>query len=249
MFPILYQSNDLILYSYPLLMGVGWGVGYQIFFSLHDLSTKLAQILFWGIFLLAWVGSKVFFLINSSTESSTTLAYDISFWTGGGFVFYGGLIFVLVFLGIWRIRFPLTLHTLWSLLVALTFGHAIGRLGCFLAGCCYGAPTTWPWGIFLHGTHRHPTQLLESFSLLILGWFLIKKRTRQNSVSLYFICYGVLRLTIEALRGDAIRGLWGPLTPSQWISLALIFGGVFISKFKLLGTLETIKSSLTENHR
>ncbi len=230
-------------------MGLGWGVAYQLFFSRIDLAGKLAQLLFWGIFVFAWIGSKLFFLLNSTHDRAGSLASDLSFWTGGGFVFYGGLLFGLGFVGLWRMRWPLSLKTLWALLIALTFGHAIGRIGCFLAGCCYGAPTTWAWGIFLHGTHRHPTQLLEAFALLVLGWVLVKAHERKAAVSLYFISYGVIRFVIEILRGDEIRGLWGPLTPSQWISLLLILGGIFINKFGLLGKVETFKSSFAKKDR
>lgn len=249
MFPILYQNNDFILYSYPLLMGLGWGVAYQLFFSRIDLPTKLAQFLFWGIFVFAWIGSKLFFLLNSPHNSAGALVSDLSFWTGGGFVFYGGLIFGLGFVGVWKIRWPLSFKTLWALLIALTFGHAIGRIGCYLAGCCYGAPTTWVWGIFLHGTHRHPTQLIEALALLILGWVLLKSSERKMALSLYMISYGLIRFVIEALRGDEIRGLWGSLTPSQWISLALVCGGVLVNKFRFLSDVETLKSSFTKKDR
>jgi hypothetical protein len=64
MLPILFQSPEFILYSYPLLMGIGWGVAYQIYFSFPHSSTAKAQGLFWGVFLFAWVGAKILFLLT-----------------------------------------------------------------------------------------------------------------------------------------------------------------------------------------
>jgi len=229
MFPILYQSHDLVLYSYPLLMGVGWGVGYQIFFHHSDLSYGKSQLLFWGLFLSSWLGSKLMFILTTQGQSPD-LIHEVSFWTGGGFVFYGGLIMASVFLLIWKLAWlELGQKIIWNLLLALTLGHAIGRVGCFLAGCCYGEVTDWPWGIELHGVHRHPTQLIEVLGLFGLAAFLKQSGPAPFSLRLYAVYYGLLRLVVESLRGDEIRGHWGPLTPSQWISILLIFIGFGLS--------------------
>jgi phosphatidylglycerol:prolipoprotein diacylglycerol transferase len=231
MFPILYQNHDLIIYSYPLLMGLGWGVGYQIFFHKALIDRKWGQILFWSIFFFAWIGSKLFFLLNSHPDHKN-LIQEWSFWTGGGFVFYGGIISVLALLTFWKtLKLPLNLQTIWALLLALIFGHGIGRLGCLLAGCCYGSPTDWWWAIDLHGDHRHPTQLIEALGLLGFGSFLWKKQPTVILIAFYFVFYGVMRFMTEMLRGDEIRGVWGPLTPSQWISLLFISIGILTTKF------------------
>jgi phosphatidylglycerol:prolipoprotein diacylglycerol transferase len=240
MLPILYQSNDFILYSYPLFMGLGWGVGYQIFFELLPSTFERwkAQLLFWGLFLFSWLGAKILFLYTVPEQISASLITESSFWLGGGFVFYGGLLGGIFFLAILKgMKFPITTDLLWMLVPPLTIGHAIGRFGCFLAGCCYGKETELFWGIYLHGAKRHPTQLLECVLLLSLGIFLLRSRLpKRTLVSIYFVFYGLIRLWIEFLRGDAIRGQWGSLTPSQWISLVLVLAGitVFIYKNKAL---------------
>lgn len=232
MLPILFQSNGIVFYSYPLLMGLGWGIAYQILFELlpANFTRMRAQILFWGLFAFSWLGAKIFFLYTIPEELSSSLMQESNFWLGGGFVFYGGFLGGLFYLAILKgLRFPLTREILWSLVPALTLGHAVGRFGCFLAGCCYGKETNLFWGIHLHGAIRHPTQLLEFFLLLILGVYLLKsKQTKKFLISLYLVSYGLFRIFIESLRGDLIRGAWGPLTPSQWISLALILAGVAI---------------------
>lgn len=243
MFPILYQSHELILYSYPLLMGIGWGIAYQLFFAKADIPSKFAQILFWGIFISAWIGSKLFFYLT--TESlDQRLLMQASFWTGGGFVFYGGLIFALLFIAFYKmLKLPLTQSTLWVMLPALTAGHAIGRIGCLLAGCCFGKVTDLWWGIELHGAHRHPTQALESLGLMVLTIFLWKVKPTIKNFAIYFIGYGALRFGIELLRGDEIRGLWGMFTPSQWISLMLILVGVVLIMLRKSSYLQTFKEN------
>lgn len=231
MLPILYQSHDLVLYSYPLLMGIGWGVAYQIFFGLIDPSYPRlrAQLLFWGLFLFAWIGSKLLFLLTVN-QSTDHLLVNSNFWLGGGFVFYGGFLAGVLFLMVYRmIDKKLSVELLWPMLPALAIGHGIGRLGCFLAGCCYGKPTDFFWGVYLHGDHRHPTQLIEAISLIGFGTFLIKSKSpRKKLLSQYLLFYGILRWIIELLRADSIRGQWGPMTPSQWISVALVLGGLGI---------------------
>lgn len=228
MLPILYQSPELILYSYPLLMGIGWGIAYQVFFSLITLSRLKAQLLFWGIFLSAWIGAKLFFILTSSGD--TGLMMNSNFWMGGGFVFYGGLIAGFLFVSLFKwLDKSFTVKDLWPVLPALTLGHAIGRIGCFLAGCCYGKPTESFWGVFMHGHHRHPTQLIEAFGLFIIGLILLKsKRSKIDLLSFYLIGYGVLRYGVELLRDDVIRGIWGAFTPSQWISILLIIAGILV---------------------
>lgn len=229
MLPILFKSQGLVIYSYPLLMGIGWGVGYQLFFELlpSELGRRRALILFWGIFLFSWVGAKVLFLLSVPHELSLNLLRASNFWLGGGFVFYGGLLGGLVFLGVLRgLRFPLNQNVLWAMLPALTIGHGLGRVGCFLAGCCFGKETDLFWGMHLHGATRHPTQLFEALVLLGLGFYLLRsRRKKMELVSTYLLVYGAFRFGIEYLRGDEIRGSWGTLTPSQWISLGLVLSG------------------------
>ncbi len=234
MHPILYQSPELTLYAYPLLMGLGWGVAYQVFFAYLDqgLPRWKGQLIFWGIFLSAWVGAKALFTLT--TPGATQLLTAASFWTGGGFVFYGGFLAALVFLGILcGIDRSIGFLKLWAVLPALSFGHGIGRIGCFLAGCCYGKETNFPWAVHMHGANRHPTQMIEAIILIALGAYLVSSRKpRKQLFVIYLIAYGTLRLVLESLRGDLIRGFWGPLTPAQWISCALISTGTFFC-FKL----------------
>lgn len=227
MLPILFQSKHFVLYSYPLMMGLAWGIGYQFFFHhIESNNQKRTQILFWGLFLSAWLGAKVLFLITTGHHLSSEYATTISFWMGGGFVFYGGLIGGSLFLLLFHLIWGLKAEWMKWIVISLTLGHGIGRLGCFLAGCCYGKKTDWWWGIYLHGHDRHPTQLIEALSLIVLALFL--KKIEKSSWVFIFYClsYGALRFVMELLRGDQLRGLWASWTPSQWISLVLVILGI-----------------------
>lgn len=229
MLPVLFQSNSFVLYSYPLLMGLAWGIGYQYFFHhVENHSRFRAQILFWGIFISAWLGAKTLFIFTSGQSLSREFLISASFWMGGGFVFYGGLLGAILFIFFYHLFLGFNSQWIKWAVISLTLGHGVGRIGCFLAGCCYGDITKAWWGIYLHGHDRHPTQLLEAFSLIGLG--LILKRMTDNYLLLatYCLSYGVLRYILEILRADSLRGQWAlGLTPSQWISIALVISGVY----------------------
>ncbi len=133
-----------------------------------------------------------------------------------------------------------------TVLTGVVLAHAIGRIGCFFAGCCFGIPTSSVLGVFFEHGHAHdlypdtavyPTQLFEAGFLFILFISLNKMRSFKNAeTQVYLIGYGIWRILIEFIRGDD-RGVLIPLfetqynvfpTPSQTISLLMICLGVFI---------------------
>ncbi len=191
--------------------------------------------LFAGLFVSAWLGAKLLFMavlaFSPHKAGVATLAQNVSFWLGGGLVFYGGLLgaglFAALYVLLWR-RFPARL--LPCLLPGLAFGHALGRVGCFLAGCCYGTA--------LKGGFRHPVQLYEGLALVGLGFFLLAKVRRgnwacPNLLAFYLASYSLLRFILEFFRGDRARGLWTlglfEVSTSQGIALALVCGVVLYS--------------------
>jgi phosphatidylglycerol:prolipoprotein diacylglycerol transferase len=126
-------------------------------------------------------------------------------------------------------------------IAAIPLGHAIGRIGCFLGGCCYGRPWEGAWAVRYTDPMapaawppvlRHPTPLYESGLLLLVAaaFVLIPPRhvgSGRRAV-LYFVVYGFVRLVAEHFRGDAVRGLFfgGWLSTSQLLSVVLIVGGL-----------------------
>lgn len=166
-------------------------------------------------------------------------ANGIGYLMQGGLVFYGGLIGGLIgaFICSLIVREKLY-HYSDPVVPTLPLAHAIGRLGCFFAGCCYGKVTDSWLGMEFPttatglepGVKVIPTQLIESgFNLLVFVFlivFTLKRRKGYTTLFVYLIVYGVERFLLEFLRGDEIRGFLGLLSTSQWISLALIAIGV-----------------------
>jgi phosphatidylglycerol:prolipoprotein diacylglycerol transferase len=118
---------------------------------------------------------------------------------------------------------------------AIAAGHAIGRIGCLLGGCCFGAEWHGPFAItytdpLAPGSHpsvpRHPTPLYESFGLMVIAFVFALVPVRHvgsgQRVLLYGVSYAVLRFLVETTRGDAIRGVFFGLSTSQLTSVALL---------------------------
>ncbi len=152
----------------------------------------------------------------------------------GGLSFHGGLIGGIIAVAIYALlsRTGLAL-ILDSGAPAMALGYAVGRIGCFLNGCCYGAPTRLPWGVrFLSPASgqptppSHPAQLYASAGSLIVFALLLALRRRARGGGQLFIAYlglyGVMRFIIELWRrGYTAELLWGPLTQAQVASIGM----------------------------
>jgi len=173
-----------------------------------------------------------------------------------GGTFYGGFATALILAVFYARRFALKFLPLADVYAApLALGHAIGRIGCFAAGCCYGKPTSLPWGVTFTnpyarelvgtplGIPLHPTQLYESAAEFLIFLFLVILGRRQRPgrqppgrlFAAYVLLYGVARGTIEFFRGDPERTLLagGTFSLMQVVSLALILlGGWLLLRHK-----------------
>lgn len=154
----------------------------------------------------------------------------------GGLVFYGGLLggALAGWVAVLRLGWPVGVAADAAAL-PLCIGHAVGRLGCLLGGCCYGKPFTGPWAIryphFLThhaaGVLRHPVPVYEACLLCLLAVALGRAHANHGpgGRALHYLWgYGALRFAVESLRGDAERGLlWGGLlSTSQAIGAGMM---------------------------
>ncbi len=191
----------------------------------------------------ALFGAKVFYILQFEDWRNVWRAIFV--WQGG-MVAYGGvgagLVAAVVYARLHRI--PL-LKGLDIAAPYVALGHGIGRIGCFLNGCCWGSVCTHPWGVrFPHGSYPymrhlkerlltseaaqslpvHATQLYEAVGLFAIAaalkWYLAKKPWDGAVAFGYLLAYGVLRFLIEGVRGDSARPLAG-MTVSQLASLGL----------------------------
>jgi len=162
-------------------------------------------------------------------------------------VFSGGLIAALA-AAVWYVRkknMP-PLATCDAFAPGLALGHAIGRVGCFAAGCCFGKETHHFWGVTFtsafanqnSGTPLHvplePTQLFESAvelaNFFILTWLFNRKKFPGQVFGAYLFLYGVARYFLEFIRDDPGRGsvFGGIMTGTQLISICLVLAGALI---------------------
>jgi phosphatidylglycerol:prolipoprotein diacylglycerol transferase len=193
------------------------------------------------------IGAKVLYIIVDWGEYAAHPGeiFSLNTLQAGG-VFSGGLIgaFAAAAWYIHRHRMP-ALATCDAFAPGLALGHAIGRIGCFAAGCCFGKPTDHFWGVTFTSPIAHelvgtpigealqPTQLFESAvelaNFFLLAWLLKRKKFDGEIIGTYFFLYGIARFFLEYLRGDPGRGdVFGIITGTQLVALCLIAVGGFI---------------------
>lgn len=255
MYPVLLTIGPITIFTYGLLLCLAFLAGLWVA-SREAQRVGLPPGRIWdlGFYLLAAavVGARALeVLLNLPRYVEKPL--DIFKVWDGGLAFQGGLIlaFVTALAYIRRHGLP-AWSTLDTLALGLPLGQSIGRLGCFMAGCCYGRSTDLPWGItFTHpeslgllGVRVHPTQLYES--LLVLGVFAVlyylrfRKRFDGQLLGTYFLLAGLIRFGVEFYRGDP-RGpaLLVGMPSTQVIALAMTGIGGF-----LIFYLDRVKSAM-----
>lgn len=162
----------------------------------------------------------------------------------GGFVFYGGLIGGILGIFIYSKQFKISFKSLILILApVIPLVHAIGRIGCLCAGCCYGMEYSGFGAITFHNSfiapnevQLFPMQIVESICNLVIFFVLLLTYKRflgtYKTIGLYLILYSIIRFILEFFRGDLIRGIYFSLSTSQWISIILFILGIVILKKK-----------------
>ena len=155
-----------------------------------------------------------------------------------GMVYYGGLFGLIAGAFVYAKVFKVDARDDFSeTAVCIPLFHVFGRIGCFLAGCCYGMESE-KLGVFFknavnvpHDIPYLPIQLYEAagnFVIFLILLFTQKyNRRKMSGLGKYFVIYGTMRFVLEFFRGDEVRGIWGPFSTSQWISLILIPIGIY----------------------
>ena len=249
MYPILFQFGRFHIYAYGFFIAVGFAAAavlavLKIRKSSLKISFENATELFFYAVLSAFLGSRVLYvLINFDVFRQHPLQI-FKIWEGG-LVFYGGL-FPAAVVAFWTMRrhgLPLwKLADLISPLIAL--GLCSGRIGCFLAGCCYGEETSLPWAVVFRNPDSlarlnvalHPTQLYDAANGLILFFFLSwmeKRKAFDGQIFwLFFLLYSMTRFFIEVFRGDPRGFLFGDLlSTSQAIGILLAIFSLFMLSY------------------
>ncbi|MDD5585225.1 MAG: prolipoprotein diacylglyceryl transferase [Candidatus Omnitrophica bacterium] len=241
MHPILFKFGPLTIYTYGFFVFLGVLFGYYLCLKegkrVGIESRVVSDIIFWTI-LFSFIGARVFYIIVEF-KSFLIDPFAVLF-SRSGFVFYGGVIFGFAALYFLTRRYKIQFLRFADILgIATPLAHAIGRIGCFFYGCCYGRVTHSFIGVafppespaYSLSEKVIPTQLIESFFLFIIfaAMLFLKKRKKFDGqlIFTYFILYGVVRFIVEFFRGDP-RGHILFLSTSQVISIAMILAGAIV---------------------
>ncbi|HXF03820.1 MAG TPA: prolipoprotein diacylglyceryl transferase [Blastocatellia bacterium] len=238
---------EITVYTYGVLQATAFLIGLWVAMRHAEQDgMDRARIFNLGVAVIigSLIGSRLLMVITEweSFRGNWQALFSLQLVQAGG-VYYGGFLAGIA-TALWYAR----RHALswWKVAdafaPAVSLGLAIGRLGCFSAGCCWGKPTTHWWGVQFPEAARlfvgtptamrlHPTQLYEAAaSVLIFLWLLQRRKTRRfpgQLILLYAIVYGAARFLIEFVRDDW-RGWVGPLSTSQFIAVVTILAATIL---------------------
>ena len=234
MHPFIHIGN-LSLPMYGLCTMVGTVFALLAVFRLRKKGSPITEdnlldALIWAI-VLGFLCSKILYFIVEPPQvpHSWREVWDL---VSAGLVFYGGLLGGLLGLVFVSRKTKKNIITYADLMTpCFCLAHAGGRIGCLMAGCCYGMEYSGPCAVVLDGVSRLPTQPMEAGFLVILSGVLtaifLKKPRRGTVTGWYMTLYAVWRFIIEFFRADP-RGSVGPLSTSQFISLFILAFGIYL---------------------
>ncbi len=258
MYPELFRIGNFPITTYGIFLAVGMLLA---LFATSRLAARdgLAKDKIYDLGLWTLVGGLVGSKILMILVEPDVQIFTLDFLRSGG-VFYGGLIggFLAVVIIVRLYNLPF-----WKVADAfapgVALGQAFGRQGCFSAGCCWGKPTTLPWGVHFtelgheytgvpivgpdgSDLHLHPTQLYESFIMLAVFGLLVylhrKKKFDGQVLIAYGIIYSIVRFSIEFIRDDPRGDLFGfttltGLSTSQGVSLIVAAASIIFMIVRL----------------
>lgn len=236
MHPEFIRIGNFIIYWYGVMVAAGIFISSIIFqkislregYSEKDTSRLIFWTIFWSI-----IGARVLHIVVHMPYYYRH-PFEIIKIRNGGLAVEGGILaglsFVVIFCKINRFN-PVKILDL--LAVVVPVGQAIGRIGCFLNGCCYGEKTNCIIGVkFPHLSYKVlPTELFYSVSYLFLFFFLFflyKKKVKEGIIfSTYIIFFSLIRYIIDFFRGDMIKTFLG-LYPTQVLAIPFFILGGFL---------------------
>lgn len=236
----LFSIGPITVYSYGLMIAIGF-IGALALATWRAKKFKLDKDEVWNLWILCLIGgllgAKILYVITEfkSIINSTFTFQDFT----TGFVVYGGIIGGLLSIYVYcRIKKLDFIKYMDLIIPSVPLGQGFGRLGCLLAGCCYGRETTSAIGITFRNSpfapnnvSLFPTQIISSlgdFAIMGILLYAASRKPKEGIVtSLYFILYGIGRFIVEIFRNDP-RGVVGTLSTSQFISIFIVLLGIFL---------------------
>jgi phosphatidylglycerol:prolipoprotein diacylglycerol transferase len=245
MYPELFRIGSFPINTYGVFLAVAFLCAILVTVKLATRDglprERIYDLSLWML-LASLVGSKFLMLFTEPEYREQPLQLiSLDFLRSGG-VFYGGLLGAVIagYLLMKRYKLPWW-KTADACAPGIALGSFFGRQGCFAAGCCWGEPTTLPWGVKFTelghqitgvpiDEHLHPTQLYESFAMLLVFLFLLwlhrRKRFNGQVILVYALLYSIIRFAIEFVRDDPRGDILGlttltGLSTSQLISIVI----------------------------
>lgn len=228
MHPILFQAGNFTIYSYSFFNGVAVLVGAVLYFRLsstQQLPLEKRMLLWSGGLAGGFVGAK---LMDVALNFKKVLADAWPYLTQetGSRTILGGIIGAFIGVEIVKKLLSINQKTGDPFALAALAAMGIGRMGCFLGGCCYGKPDAGFLGVYMAGQYRYPTQLMEmvfDFALFAVLWKFRRRFKRPGDLfKMFLFGYGLFRFMIEFIRTEPV--VWHGLTMYQLMALPLIIG-------------------------
>ncbi|MBU1194705.1 MAG: prolipoprotein diacylglyceryl transferase [Proteobacteria bacterium] len=249
MYPVFFEIGSFTLHTYGLFVALGLLAAIMVSKKLaasRNIAPQTVSDLFFVIMLSAIFGARLLYVAINLEYYQHNFIEIFKIWNGG-LVFFGGFLGAVIAVAVYIRYQKMDLWVTADVLApGIALGHAIGRIGCLAAGCCYGRQCDLPFAIqFNHpatlapmGIDLHPTQIYMVLSNLVLFSILlvmIKRNHFKGQIFLsYIILYALFRSFIEFFRGD-FRGdfLFDFISLSQGIGLLVLVVAIgFMIKLK-----------------
>ena len=272
MYPELFRIGSFPVNTYGVFLALAFLCAILITVKLAERDglprDRIYDLCLWML-LASLIGSKILMLFTEPEYRDNPLQLiSLDFLRSGG-VFYGGLLGAVLagYLLMKRYKLPWW-KTADACAPGIAIGNFFGRQGCFAAGCCWGKPTNLPWGVKFSelgheitgvptDTYLHPTQLYESFAMLLVFFFLLwlhkRKRFDGQVLLAYALLYSTIRFAVEFVRNDPRGDILGlttltGLSTSQLISIVIGISALIVLIIRRRPSLKIRENTNTHNH-
>lgn len=254
MHPDLFSIGPLTVHTYGVLIAIGFVTGLMVAIKTgkkYGIDPQRIMDISFLLIIMGIIGSRIAYILMNLSYYSANPLEIFKIWQGG-LVFSGGLLAAIIAAFLYFKRHRMDILQMGDIFApSIAIGQAFGRIGCFMAGCCYGRETSVSWSVVFTNPdsiaplykHLHPTQLYDSLSNIIIFVILMLLSARKKFNGQIFIWFLIMhstaRLIIERFRGDD-RGIFPGTgwTMTQFIAILILFTSI--------GALYYLKSKRNE---
>lgn len=249
MHPTLLEFGRFSLHSYGVMLALSFLLGiYLASCRARKRGVEVQYVLDLSVYIIlaAVIGSRMAYIVFHLSDYRNVLDM-IAIWQGGA-TLYGGLLLSVAVSYYFSLKRKINFWLLADIMSpSIALGMVFTRIGCFLSGCCFGSPTSVPWGVIFPPTSPagiyarsftgeavalHPAQLYSSLAslIIVLALLTIEKRFhKQGGVfGAFLVLYGIDRFTVDFFRFYESNMVAIGLSLNQLLSIALVLCGLFL---------------------